>query len=90
MKTSRSLQVHCSVVVTGRGSVCVTYEKYYTIDYNNYQRMLKYLTHFKLLKERIEVTKLILDGDKSTLLCLAILYRSVYSIPSKFERLHLI
>ena len=47
-------------------------KEYYTIDYHKFGSMSEYLTHIKLLEERIRSTKVTLDDDKQTLICLTL------------------
>ena len=47
-------------------------KEYYTIDYRRFSTMSEFLTHIKFLEERIRATKVTLDDDKQTLICLAL------------------
>ena len=42
-------------------------KEYYTIDYSKFSSMSEYLTHMKVLEERIKATTVTLDDDKRTL-----------------------
>lgn len=56
-------------------------KEFYTIDYESFNSMSNYLTHIKLLEERIEATKIELTWDKQILLCLTM------SLPEKYQHL---
>ena len=45
--------------------------QYYTVKYNNFESVSDYITHIKLLEERIAATNVILTTDKQTILCLS-------------------
>lgn len=45
-------------------------KKYYTLRYDEYGLITKYLTKIKTLEKRIRNTNITLDDDKQTLLCL--------------------
>ena len=61
-------------------------QKYYSLDYDNFKNMSKFLDHVKLLEERIDATTIELTRDKRTLICLMmtltkrIEYRSLIQI----------
>ncbi|KAF6239008.1 hypothetical protein HO173_002880 [Letharia columbiana] len=45
--------------------------QYYTIKYNKFDSVTDYITHIKLLEERIAATNVKLTPDKQTILCLS-------------------
>ena len=45
-------------------------KEYYTLDFSDFKTASEFLTHVKLLEERIDATKVTLTPDKRTLLCL--------------------
>ena len=45
-------------------------KEYFTLTYDEFGSMAEYLTHIKVLEERIDTTKVVLEGDKRTILCL--------------------
>jgi len=45
-------------------------KEYYTLDFSNFKDMSDFLTHIKVLEERIDATNVTLDSNKRTLLCL--------------------
>lgn len=47
-------------------------KKYYTLRYDEYGLITKYLTKIKALEKRIRNINITLDDDKQTLLCLDI------------------
>ena len=47
-------------------------KKYYLLQYKSFKSMLDYLRHIKVLEEKIDTTKIILDADNRTILCLSI------------------
>ncbi|KAF6238517.1 hypothetical protein HO173_003486 [Letharia columbiana] len=57
--------------VTGDGELMRLTKEYYTLEYDEFESMTEYLTHIKLLEERIAATKVVLTPDKQTILCLA-------------------
>ena len=50
--------------------ICMLNKEYYSLRYGDFDSMTSYLTQIKTLKERIRGTKVVLDDDKQTLLCL--------------------
>ena len=56
---------------TGDGEFMRLTKEYYTLRYTNFDTMTDYLTHIKLLEERIAATDVVLTPDKQTILCLA-------------------
>lgn len=46
-------------------------KQYYTIKYSKFESVTDYITHIKLLEERIAATNVILTTDKQTILCLS-------------------
>ena len=53
--------------------------EYYSLRYEDFDSMTHYLTQIKSLEERIRGTKVILDDDKKTLLCLGM------TLPERFQ-----
>ncbi|KAF6219168.1 hypothetical protein HO133_004993 [Letharia lupina] len=47
-------------------------KEFYTLKYTSFETISEYLTHIKLLEERIAATNVILIPDKQTILCLFI------------------
>ena len=57
---------------TGDNEFMRLIKEYYTLRYTNFDTITDYLTHIKLLEERIAVTNVVLISDKQTILCLTI------------------
>lgn len=66
---------------TGDAEFMPLSKEFYTIDYESFDSMSNYLTHIKLLDERIEATKIELTRDKRILLCLSM------SFPEQYQHL---
>ena len=48
-------------------------KEYYILQYKLFKSMLECLTRIKVLEEKIDVTKVVLDTNNRTILCLSIL-----------------
>lgn len=48
-------------------------KQYYTVKFGSFKTVPEYLTHIKLLEEKIDATKVILDTNNRTILCLSML-----------------
>lgn len=46
-------------------------KEYYSIQFKSFKSMSEYLTYIKILEERIDVTKVTLDTNNRTILCLS-------------------
>lgn len=64
----KSLKVHCQL--TGFSEFMRLLKEYYTLQYKRFKSVPEYLTHIKVLEERIDIIKVTLDNDSRTILCL--------------------
>ena len=56
-------------------------KEYYTLQYKAFKSVSEYLTHIKILEEKIDATKVILDTNTRTILCLSM------SLPQEYQYL---
>lgn len=56
-------------------------KEYYTLQYKAFKSVPEYLTHIKILEEKIDATKVILDTNTRTILCLSM------SLPQEYQYL---
>ena len=56
-------------------------KEYYSIQFKSFKSMPEYLTHIKILEERIDATKVTLDTNNRTILCLSM------SLPQEYQYL---
>lgn len=56
-------------------------KEYYTLQFKTFKTVPEYLTHIKVLEEKIDSTKVILDTDNRTILCLSM------SLPQEYQYL---
>ena len=53
-------------------------KEYYTLQYKSFKSMSECLTRIKVLEEKIDATKVVLDTDNRTILCLSMLLPQEY------------
>ena len=46
-------------------------KEYYTLRFKSFKSVAEYLTHIKVLEERIDATQVILNEDNRTIVCLS-------------------
>ncbi len=56
-------------------------KQYYTVKFGSFKTISEYLTHIKVLEEKIAATKVILDTNNRTILCLSM------SLPQEYQYL---
>ncbi|KAF6238752.1 hypothetical protein HO173_003259 [Letharia columbiana] len=56
-------------------------KEYYTLQFKAFKTIPEYLTHIKVLEEKIDATKVTLDTNNRTILCLSI------SLPQEYQYL---
>ena len=56
-------------------------KEYYILQFKGFKTVSEYLTHIKILEEKIDATKVVLNKDNRTILCLSI------SLPQKYQYL---
>jgi len=56
-------------------------KEYYTLNYNQFKTTSEYLTYIKVLEEKIDATKVVLDSNTRTILYLSM------SLPQKYQYL---
>lgn len=66
---------------TGSSEFMRLSKEYYTLQHKSFKSMSEYLTHIKVLEEKINATKVILDADNRTILCLSM------SLPQEYQYL---
>ncbi len=66
---------------TGSSEFMRLSKEYYTIQFKSFKSVPQYLTHIKVLEEKIDNTKVVLNTDNRTILCLAM------SLPQEFQYL---
>ena len=74
-----SLKVHCQP--TGSSEFMRLSKEYYTLQFKAFKSVSEYLTHIKVLEERIDATKVTLNADNRTILCL------MMSLPQEYQYL---
>ena len=74
-------RLHVLLQPSGSSEFMRLSKKYYTLQFKGFKSMSEYLTHIKVLEEKIDVTKIILDADNRT-----ILYFSI-SLPQEYQYL---
>lgn len=57
------------------------FKKYYSLQFKSFKSISEYLTHIKILKEKIDATKVTLDTKNRTILCLSM------SLPQEYQYL---
>ena len=66
---------------TGSSEFMRLSKEYYTLRFKSFKTVAEYLTHIKVLEERIDATKVVLDKDNRTVLCLSM------SLPQEYQYL---
>lgn len=66
-----NLRIHCQF--TGSSKFMRLFKKYFILQYKDFKTIPKYFIHIKILKKRIDVTKIIFDTNNRTILCLMML-----------------
>ena len=56
-------------------------KEYYTLQFKGFKSISEYLTHIKVLEEKIDATKITLDADNRTILCFSM------SLPQEYQYL---
>ena len=56
-------------------------KEYYSLQFKSFKSVPEYLTHIKILEEKIDTTKVILDTNNRTILCLSM------SLPQEYQYL---
>ena len=56
-------------------------KEYYSLQFKQFKSMSDYLTYIKVLEEKIDATKVTLDTDNRTILCLSM------SLPQEYQYL---
>lgn len=66
---------------TGSSEFMRLSKEYYTLNFNQFKTVPEYLTQIKLLEEKIDATKVTLDENNRTILCLSM------SLPQEYQYL---
>ena len=66
---------------TGSSEFMRLSKEYYTLQFKGFKTVSEYLTHIKVLEEKIDATKVVLNEDNRTILCLSM------SLPQKYQYL---
>ena len=66
---------------TGSSEFMRLSKEYYTLRFASFKTVSEYLTHIKVLEERIDSTKIVLNNDNRTILCLSM------SLPQEYQYL---
>ena len=66
---------------TGSSEFMRLSKEYYTLQFKQFKTIPEYLTHIKVLEEKIDATKVTLDTDNRTILCLSM------SLPQEYQYL---
>ena len=66
---------------TGSSEFMRLSKEYYMLQFKSFKSVPEYLTHIKVLEEKIDATKVILDSNTRTILCLSM------SLPREYQYL---
>ena len=66
---------------TGSSEFMRLSKEYYTLRFKSFKTVAEYLTHIKVLEERIDATQVVLNEDNRTVLCLSM------SLPQEYQYL---